>query len=282
MQVYVDSEVGQLREVLLGSIKTFSLEFLPLTLTQRYCYYVIGPPRPLVLREQQEAFIGILEHYGVKTHWVSPRLDSPSQVNTRDVVAVIGNSLIVCSMKEPLRQHEPEALEPLLAKLEGPPIRVDAGVIEGGDIFLDRETMYVGLSERTNPSGLGWLEARFSDRFEILAIRLQPLFLHLDLVFGLVGHGLALVYPPALQESSLETLRRRYKLIEVTKAEQFKLATNVLSISPDTVISDKRQARVNGILREQGLEVIELDYSEITKIGGAFRCSASPLVRDPL
>jgi len=212
----------------------------------------------------------------------TPQAGSPEQLDVRDVATVINDTLLVCSMKEPLRQHEPAALDALLTEIESPVVRVDAGVVEGGDVILDGDTLYVGLSERTNISGLHWLEHRFGDRFEVTAIELKPPFLHLDVVFNLVGNNLALIYPEAIQGSSLDMLRKRYKWIVVTAREEFDLATNVFSLSPETVISHRQQARVNRLLREQGLEVIEPDYSEIIKIGGAFRCGTCPLIRDPL
>lgn len=233
-----------------------------------------------MLLRQQESLVEALEQYGVRICWAKPLCDSPIQFNTRDVAVVIHDTLVICSMKEPVRQHEPEALENFLDKLESPTFQVSAGVIEGGDLIIDQDVLYVGLGERTDVCGLRWLEERFADRLDIVALRLKPSFLHLDVALNLVNDKLALVYPPALEAPALRTLHRRYQLIEVTRDEQATMATNVLSLSPKAVISDPRQARVNQILREHKIEVIELDFSEFTKLGGAFRCATCPLVRD--
>ncbi len=130
--------------------------------------------------------------------------------------------------------------------------------------------------------GAHWLESMFAERFEVVPVQLKGPFLHLDVVFNLVGDNIALVYPSAIESSSFRLLKRRHKLIEVTADEQFALATNVLSLSPTDVVADSRNRRVNDILRDVGLNVIETDFSEIAKIGGSFRCATCPLLRDPV
>lgn len=280
MQVNVNSEVGILRSVLVGPIENFVLH-PPINITQRY-YYQSAPPDISVLIKQHEAFIGVLKSHNVKVYHVDYQSYSPNQVNVRDVATVIGTNFVICSMKSPLRQNEPIALKGLIGEIENRIFHAGAGVLEGGDIILDRNTLYVGLGERTDKMGLSWLEQNFSKYFEIVPIYLKAPFLHLDVVFNLVGDNAALVYPSAINDSSFNILRERYKFIEVTKEEQFDLATNVLSLSSRAIISNIKHFRLNNIIRDTGIEVIELDYSEITKIGGSFRCGTCPLIRDSL
>ncbi len=279
MRVFVDSEVGALQSVLVGPVDHFRLH-PPINETQAH-YFRVAPPRTDVLVRQHEQFVDVLLRRGVDVRWVPRRDDSPEQVFTRDVALVIHDTFVMCAMKEPIRQNEPLALEPLVQTMENPVLRVTKGIVEGGDVLLDGHTLYVGQSIRTNPDGVRWLKEHFGDRFEIVPLYLKPPYLHLDVVFNLVGQNTALVYPPAMEAASLNLVRGRHHLIEVTAQEQFELATNVLSLSPETVVSDVRQERINAVLRERGLEVVELEYDEIIKLGGSFRCSTCPLVRDP-
>jgi N-dimethylarginine dimethylaminohydrolase len=261
-------------------VRTFRLHE-PINATQRYTY-ATDPPKVDVLVAQQEAFVGVLRDRGVEIHWATPRSDSPLQLNTRDIATVIGETLIITSMKEPIRQNESLALHGLLSLVTTPVVQVDAGVVEGGDIIIDGNVLFVGLSERTDTTGLDWMVRNFSNRFQIVPLRLRPPFLHLDVVFNLVGQDTALVHSPGLDAPALETISNRYRVIEVTPEEQEHLGTNVLSLSPEEVIADSRNSRIAGILRSQGLHVIELSFSEVTKIGGSFRCATCPLIREEL
>lgn len=56
--------------------------------------------------------------------------------------------------------------------------------------------------------------------------------------------------------------------------------SNIFSIAPDVVISDKSFTRLNNWLREHGFTVEEVPYQEIAKQEGLLRCSTMPLIRD--
>lgn len=278
MRIHVDSETGRLRTVLMARMNQFVLHE-PMNEVQRR-FYAEAPPRAERLIAQHEALAGALSAAGVEIVWADVRPDTLHQIFVRDIAVVVLDTLVVCAPSQPLRVNEPKALEGLLSRAEGPVARVDSGFVEAGDVMVHGGTLYVGLSPRTDAGGLSWLAERFGDRLEVVPLKLAEPFIHLDVVFGPVGRRQALVYPPAFTGESLALLRGRFELIEVDRLEQFGLATNVLSISPDTVISAAHQTRVNGLLRKAGLQVVEVAYDEVAKLGGSFRCATCPLVRE--
>ena len=159
----------------------------------------------------------------------------------------------------------------------------DDVVLEGGDVIVDNGRIFVGLSQRTGPDGAAFLASRFP-HFEVVPVPLKRLsdgenVLHLDCSFVPVGCHSALVYPNGLAEMP-PAIIEHYDLIEVTKAEQQMLATNVLSLSPTQVIARTCASRVNTEMRRRGLEVIELPFDDPPKTGGSFRCCSLPLWRD--
>ena len=81
-------------------------------------------------------------------------------------------------------------------------------------------------------------------------------------------------------KSVIENLIEKYDVISACPDEQINLPTNVFSVNPTTVIADKRNVITNSLLKAHGKQVVELDYSESSKIGGSFRCSTCPLRRD--
>lgn len=277
MHYSVNSEYGPLRDVLLGSIRNFTMN-KPINSTQEH-YYAVDPPKIERLIEQEDSFIEALERQGVTVHQL-PLLDTSfTQFFTRDIAAVIGDTVVVCAMKKDIRKPETAALELLLRDVANRMLRVENGFLEGGDILIDKSVIYVGLGERTDAEGLDFLERHFGSAYEIVPVRMADTFLHLDVVLNILGQGDALVYPPALEHSTLELLAKRYHLIEVTPEEQFHLATNVLSLTPETIITDARNARLNELLAAKGYEIIALAFDEIGKMGGSFRCGSCPLKR---
>ena len=65
-----------------------------------------------------------------------------------------------------------------------------------------------------------------------------------------------------------------------SKEEKNNMHSNIFSISPKLVISDKRFSRLNSWLQQKDILVEEINYSEISKMGGLFRCSTLPLIRE--
>ena len=58
------------------------------------------------------------------------------------------------------------------------------------------------------------------------------------------------------------------------------LKCNFFSISQNIVISEISFSRLNNWLRSNGITVEEINYNEISKQGGLFRCSTLPLIRE--
>jgi len=56
-------------------------------------------------------------------------------------------------------------------------------------------------------------------------------------------------------------------------------SSNIFSISPEVIISEKGFFRLNSELRKRGFQVEEVSYAEIAKMEGLLRCSTMPLRR---
>src|SRR5690606_27885181 len=71
----------------------------------------------------------------------------------------------------------------------------------------------------------------------------------------------------------------KQNIFEITKEEMYQMFSNIFSIAPQVVISDKHFKRLNDWLKQQGIIVEEVSFTEIGKQGGLLRCSTMPLVR---
>lgn len=276
----VKNEYGKLEKVMMASVSTFHLHE-PINSTQEY-FYKNDPPILSKMIEEQNAFVRVLKEHSVDVVWADKREDCTNQVNTRDVAFVAENTFVVSPMRKKERINEHYALETLIKTFPSTDkvLRPKMGYIEGGDIILDETTMYVGISQRTNDDGLKWLIQTFSSAFDVVPVYLNEGYLHLDCVFNLLSPNDALVLESGIRKDSLKKIVEKYKTIFAYMDEQINLPTNVFSINPTTVVADKRNVITNSLLRKNGKHVIELEYSEISKLGGSFRCSTCPLRRE--
>jgi N-dimethylarginine dimethylaminohydrolase len=144
---------------------------------------------------------------------------------------------------------------------------------------IDQETIYVGLSNRTNQKAAEQLQLLLN-QYNVIPIPFKDKYLHLDCVFNVLSPEVALIYPNALTKKDIELFSSRYELIEVSEEEQFQLGTNVLSIGNKKVFSLPVNKNVNKQLRNRGFQVIEVDITEIIKSGGSFRCCTLPILRE--
>ncbi len=273
IRLFVNSEIAPLRAILMGFIDNFKIG-TPVNSVQRY-YYANDPPRPDIFTAQYETLAEIFDKHGVSVYRYDRKPDNMGRPFCRDAVVVIRDTLLICSMKN---RPAPDIRE-LLGKIGNTVITVAQGIAEGGDLMWDNDILYVGMGERTDPGGLEWLKNHFGNTLDIQPIYMKSDVLHLDVVFNLFGKNIALIYPPAFEEKSLNLLKKRYRIFEITREEQFLLGTNLVSLTPETVISENRLNRINAFFRKEGFELIMTDYSEVAKLGGLFRCSTCPLER---
>ncbi len=64
--------------------------------------------------------------------------------------------------------------------------------------------------------------------------------------------------------------------------EQWDDGNNTLALEPGVVVAYQRNQETNRRLVEAGVEVIELDASELCRGRGGSRCMTQPIVRDPV
>lgn len=232
--------------------------------------------------EQHDEFVNTLRGQGIEVILLPYHKKYPEQVFTRDIGFTLGETIFVADMASAVRNGEENVLKQWLEDEEISYYNIIGHQIEGGDVIIDRDTIYIGLSDRTNAEAIEHLQNLLKKQFDIIPIDFQSKYLHLDCVFNIVSPELAIIYPDALKPEHIELFKKRYEVIEVSEEEQFTLGTNVLSIGYKKIISLPINKKVNEELRKRGFEIIEVDITEIIKSGGSFRCCTLPIHREPL
>ena len=230
-------------------------------------------------KKQHQKLVQALEENGVEVLLLTPSEKYPEQVFTRDIGFTLGYQVFVAHMAHDVRQGEEQPLIDLLEKELITYTNLLEDKIEGGDVLIDRNTVYIGVSNRTNKKAIDHLQSLLPT-FEVITVPFTDTYLHLDCVFNILSEDEALIFPGEIDEDKLKILSSRYHLIEVSEEEQATLGTNVLSIGNKRVLSLPINKEVNKKLKDRGYEVIEVDITEIIKSGGAFRCCTMPILRE--
>ncbi|KPB06710.1 dimethylarginine dimethylaminohydrolase family protein [Bacillus sp. CHD6a] len=228
--------------------------------------------------KQHRNFVQAMTANGVDVYSLPPNEQYPEQVFTRDIGFTLGEAVFVSKMGSNIRSGEENILKSWLDKQHFSYSSFSDYSVEGGDIIIDRDIVYIGISGRTSKRVLKHISQSLTE-YTVKPIPIDKSYLHLDCVFNVISPTEALVFSPALREEEWNFLSKRYELIEVSKEEQFTMGTNVLSIGNKIIFSLPCNKQVNEQLRNRGYDVVEVDISEIIKSGGSFRCCTLPLLR---
>lgn len=274
-ELFCKNEYGKLAHVLMCPPTYMRIEEVINNTQTHYAKENINPRKAVA---QFDSFLRVLQGEGVEVELLSPVAQLPEQVFTRDIGFVIGECAFLSNMYHPIRQQETWEAEKFWEE-RGLTFQRLQSHIEGGDLFVDEETIWLGVGGRTLREAAKELQSRLPEH-EVVPIEMRAEYLHLDCVFNVVAPDIALVYREAIPPMLLDRLKRRYELVAVTEHEQFCMGTNMLSLGDGKVVSQPQNQRINESLLRLGLDVLEVDISEIIKSGGAFRCMTFPLRRD--
>ncbi|MCM2979311.1 arginine deiminase family protein [Niallia circulans] len=229
--------------------------------------------------KQHEMFIETLQKNGVEIILLPAEEKYHEQVFTRDIGFTLGSQIFVAEMARDARHGEERVLIDYLKKKEITYTDIKGNFIEGGDVIIDGKTIFAGISQRTNEAAIRHLQTLMPS-YDVIAVPFTDTYLHLDCVFNILSPTEGLIFPGEFHKEKEKLLRERFDFIHVSAKEQETLGTNVLSIGNKKVISLPMNEGVNKELQKRGYEVLEVDFSEIIKSGGSFRCCSMPLLRE--
>ena len=297
MTISIEDEFSTLRRVIIGlgspyqtnkeqiASEISEFPFVPNTDRKPEVLALTYPTEEILLQEYAD-YVDVLERYGVEVLRADPAAAySFDYTCPRDIGFVIGDIFFVANMAVPSRADEIRSVQHLLAdvdthKIVQPPA---GALLEGGDvILLDAKTILVGINQRSNLEGFTFLY----DYLTPLGYQVIPVThsqLHLDCCLNPLGRGHLLIHPESLEGNDNATWRRlgRLSWVRVDAVEREYLATNVLSINPDTIIARNHVActRVNQAIRDLGYRVEAIGFDGVPATGGSFRCASLVLGR---
>ncbi len=302
LHLNVTDETSVLKEVVLGTAKSCGPTPKP---EQAYdpksLEHILAGTYPLEedMISEMEGFARVFKKHNVTVYRPEVIKDC-NQIFSRDIAFVVENKLILANIL-PDREKEIDAILHVLDKIPEeniirPPEEVH---VEGGDVMPWKDYIFIGtytaadysnhITARTNAAAVNFISNLFPQKkvksFELRkSLNAKENALHLDCCFQPIGKGKAILHKNGfLIEEEYEWLVNFFgkeNIFEITADEMYQMYSNVFSISPEVIVSEKSFVRLNTWLKEQGFIVEEIKYSEISKQEGLLRCSTLPLIRE--
>jgi N-dimethylarginine dimethylaminohydrolase len=303
LQLNVQDETSLLKAVVLGTAKScgpvpspqeaYDPKSLENILAGTY-------PKEADMVEEMEAFNAVLQKHGVKVFRPEVLTDC-NQIFSRDIAFVIEDKLIKANIL-PEREKEFDAIIHVLDVINPDNILIPPPDVhvEGGDVMPWKDYIFVGtysgedyasyITARTNMAAVAYLKEQFPHKkiksFELRKSNTNPKenALHLDCCFQPIGKDKAILHKNGfLIEEEYQWLLNYFgkdNIFEISSDEMYQMFSNVFSISPEVIVSERSFTRLNKWLRDHGFTVEEVPYAEIGKQEGLLRCSTLPLIRE--
>ena len=237
---------------------------------------------------EHEAFRGLLEDAGAEVVVSSHDPGNPDAIYDYDPVLVGGEGAVLLRPGKEGRRGEPGAIAAALVAADVPIAAelVSPVVAEGGDtVWLDAETLLVGIGYRTNPAAVGALESAFPG-VQVLTFDLphwngRGEVMHLMSFISPLDRDLALVYPRIAPVRLLELLTERgIEVVEVPDEEFETQGSNVLALGPRRALALDGSPETRRRMERAGVDVVVYRGEEISLKGdGGPTCLTRPLLR---
>lgn len=285
---YCDSEVGKLRDVL---IRKPGKE-IEIVNSENYSDFRWKAPMDVEkARYQIDNLVEIYKEYGVNVHFVEEqREDKPNAIYMRDLVFMTPEGAIIARPAIEARRGEEKAAAFALSKLGVPIVRTinGNGVFDGAcAMWVDRHTVILGTGSRANAEGAAQVEyeLRRMGVTDILHMGIAYGHAHLDGIMNFVDKKKMILFPWQVSYDVVKPLLDKgIEIIEITDIEEVKnnMAINVVALEPGKVLMVEGNPNTKKKIEDAGVEVIEVDLSEIKKGWGAIHCMSVFLNRDPV
>jgi len=218
-------------------------------------------------RAEHARLESLLVELGLELRRLPQAPDMPDSVFVDDMAVVLDEIAVLTRSGAPSRHAELESVEELLRPLR-PLSRIEApGTMDGGDVLvLDREIV-VGLTTRTNPSGVAQLR-HYAAPYGY-SVRTVPVrgCLHLQSAVTPVGRRSLLANPAWASPGDFP----EWDVIETHASEPF--GANAILVG-EIVVYPEAHVRTRERLEAAGCRVRTVPAGELAKAEGGVTCCA--------
>jgi dimethylargininase len=206
-----------------------------------------------------------LQKLGLNLTWIRGDNSLPDSCFVEDTALVFGEKAVICNMRVKSRANEVAEVAKVIGELEetyriNPPATID-----GGDVLVVEDRVFVGISARTNPHAISQLKKILENtRMNVVPVKVRKV-LHLKSACTYLGNGVVILSRGCFDTNVLRDLGK----IIVPRGEEY--AADCLAIN-GTVLMAKGHSETRKLVEKKGFRVEELEMSEFRKGDGALTC----------
>jgi dimethylargininase len=216
---------------------------------------------------EHAAYVAALRRAGLSVDALPPLEDFPDSVFVEDPALVFPEGAILLRPGAPSRLAEREHMRDALARHFSEVTELGEGeFVDGGDVLVTPNTVFIGLSKRTHREGAEALAAELKALGRNATIaQTPPGVLHFKSASSLVDEETILA-TPAMERSGVFT---GFKVVVTAEGEDD--AANALRVN-DTLFLGSRYPRTREKLEKQGFSVHSLAVDEVAKLDAGLSC----------
>ena len=220
----------------------------------------------VLARAQHHDYREALERSGYSIVVVPTDENHPDCVFIEDTAVVVGSVAVITRPGAPSRRGETDPVARMLST-HFPLVEVrEPGTVDGGDVFMMGDVVYVGRSARTNGEGIHQLREVASDQdLELVTVDVHNT-LHLKSAVLPIDIETVVVTRDAVDERMLEGLRIVYE------ADSERHRFSALPLRDDRVLVTANAPATAETISTLGHEVVPIDVSQIQAADGGLTC----------
>ena len=280
-----DSETGTLRAVLL---RRPGPEIEGIKDPAKFRWLDVMDPDKA--RRQHDCLADLYRSQGVTVHYVeNMRPDRPNALFLRDNILMTPEGAVVGRQAMACRRGEERYAAHALAELGVPILRTISGegIFETAcSLWVNGETVIIGTGNRANSEGARQLSEILLGVGvrDFLNLPIPFGYAHIDSIVSFIDQKTAMIDPQRTPWDLWAALRDRgFTLLEAPAVEETAdLALNFVALSPGRIVMASGYPATKNFLKNNGVEVLEIDISELRKGWGSLHCMTVALKRDPI
>lgn len=225
----------------------------------------LGRPEYPHILMQHQAYRQVLQNLGLEVILLPDEPGYPDAYFVEDPAIVTSRVAIITCPGAPSRRGEELTLEPVLLKYR-PVVHIEPpGTVEGGDVLMVENHFFIGISDRTNQQGAAQLAGFLAEAGHTSEFIPVASGLHLKSSVNYVGRSTLLL----TQSLADHPAWMGYNKILLDPDEEY--AANTLWVN-DTLLTPRGFPKTLSKLSRLGMNIIELDVSEVQKMDGGLTC----------